>query len=145
MAVAIAVGRAAPRSAVCGATPPSRAFSHSDTKARKRARRLHTFQCPVKPCYLGRAAMHTEFLAGVVFAWVIAYIGIGVKFGVASFIHRREPEHLLFGLLSLALAIYSIGQVLVLTQTSEADARFATTIEVSGAILANALVVHFAL
>lgn len=89
--------------------------------------------------------MHTEFLAGVVFAWVIAYIGIGVKFGVASFIHRREHEHLLFGLHSLALAIYSVGQVLVLTQTSEADARFATTIEVSGAILANALVVHFAL
>src|SRR5215475_11479768 len=89
--------------------------------------------------------MHTEFLAGVVFAWVIAYIGIGVGFCTAFFIHRREPEHLLFGLHSLALAIYATGQTLVYTQASEADARFATTIEIGGAILANALVVHFAL
>jgi signal transduction histidine kinase len=89
--------------------------------------------------------MHTEFLAGVVFAWVIAYIGIGVSFCVAYFIHRREPEHLLFGLHSLALAIYSIGLTLIYTQGSEAEARFATMIAVSGAILGNALILHFAL
>jgi signal transduction histidine kinase len=89
--------------------------------------------------------MHTEFLAGVVFAWVIAYIGIGVGFCAAFLIHRREPEHLLFGLHALALALYATGQTLVYTQGNDADARFAITIEVAGAILANALVVHFAL
>jgi signal transduction histidine kinase len=89
--------------------------------------------------------MQTEFLAGVVFAWVIAYIGIGVSFCVAYFIHRREAEHLLFGLHSLALAIYSIGLTLLYTQGNEADARFAAIIAGAGAILACALIVHFAL
>ncbi|HEX9294943.1 MAG TPA: ATP-binding protein [Polyangiaceae bacterium] len=89
--------------------------------------------------------MHTQFLAGVVFAWVVAYIGIGVSFCVAYLIHRREPEHLLFGLHSLALAIYSIGLTLGYTQTSDADARFAVLIGAFGGILAAALLVHFAL
>src|SRR5258706_12599439 len=89
--------------------------------------------------------MHTQFLAGVVFAWVISYIGIGLSFCVAYLIHRREPEHLLFGLHSLALAIYSIGLTLAYTQTSESDAHFAVIIAVGGAVLAAALIVHFAL
>ena len=67
--------------------------------------------------------MHTEFLAGVVFAWVVAYIGIGLSFCIAYIIHRREPEHLLFGLHSLSLAIYSIGLTLAYTQASSSDAR----------------------
>jgi len=69
--------------------------------------------------------MHTEFLAGVVFAWVVAYIGIGLSFCIAYIIHRREPEHLLFGLHSLSLAIFSIGLTLAYTQASSSDARFA--------------------
>jgi signal transduction histidine kinase len=89
--------------------------------------------------------MHTEFLAGVVFAWVVAYIGIGLSFCIAYIIHRREPEHLLFGLHSLSLAIYSIGLTLAYTQTSSADARFAIAIALFGAILAAAFILHFSL
>jgi signal transduction histidine kinase len=89
--------------------------------------------------------MHTEFLAGVVFAWVVAYIGVGLSFCVAYIMHRREPEHLIFGLHSLSLAIYSIGLTLAYTQSSESDARFAVSISLFGAILAAAFVVHFAL
>jgi signal transduction histidine kinase len=89
--------------------------------------------------------MHTQFLAGVVFAWVISYIGIGLSFCITYLIHRREPEHLLFGLYSLALAIYSIGLTLGYTQRNAADARFAVLIASAGAILASALIVHFAL
>src|SRR6266849_5221574 len=89
--------------------------------------------------------LHTEFLAGVVFAWVISYIGIGLSFCIAYIIHRREPEHLLFGLHSLSLAIYSIGLTLAYTQTSDAEARFAITIGLFGAILAGAFILHFAL
>jgi len=89
--------------------------------------------------------MHTEFLAGVVFAWVVSYIGIGLSFCIAYIIHRREPEHLLFGLHSLSLAIYSIGLTLAYTQTSESDARFAVSIALFGGILAGAFVIHFAL
>src|SRR3954464_664326 len=84
----------------------------------------------------GRAAMHTQFLAGVVFAWVVSYIGIGLSFCIAYSIHKREPEHLLFGLHSLALAVYSTGLTLGYTYVSELDARFAVRIAVGGAILA---------
>jgi signal transduction histidine kinase len=89
--------------------------------------------------------MHTQFLAGVVFTFVISYIGIGLAFSIAYLIHRREPEHLLFGLHSLALAIYSIGLTLAYTQTSQSDARFSVLIALGGAILACPLIVHFAL
>jgi signal transduction histidine kinase len=89
--------------------------------------------------------MHTQFLAGVVFAWVISYIGIGLSFSIAYLIHRREPEHLLFGLHSLALAIYSIGLTLAYTQSDPSGARFAVLIALGGAILACPLIVHFAL
>jgi signal transduction histidine kinase len=89
--------------------------------------------------------MHTEFLAGVVFAWVVSYVGIGLSFCIAYVIHRREPEHLLFGLHSVSLAIFSIGLTLAYTQTSEADARFAVSVALFGAIFAAAFIVHFAL
>jgi signal transduction histidine kinase len=89
--------------------------------------------------------MYTQFLAGVVFAWVISYIGIGLSFCITYLIHRREPEHLLFGLYSLALAIYSIGLTLAYTQRSAEDASFAVLIACAGAILASPLIVHFAL
>src|SRR6266550_614898 len=89
--------------------------------------------------------MHTEFLAGVVFAWVVAYIGIGLSFCIAYIIHRREPEHLLFGLHSLSLAIFSIGLTLAYTQASSSDARFAIAIALFGAILAAAFILHFSL
>ncbi len=89
--------------------------------------------------------MHTEFLAGIVFAWVVSYIAVGLSFCIAYIIHRREPEHLLFGLHSLSLAIYSIGLTLAYTQTSDAEARFAITIGLFGAILAGAFILHFAL
>jgi signal transduction histidine kinase len=89
--------------------------------------------------------MHTLFLAGVVFAWVISYIGIGLSFSIAYLLHRREPEHLLFGLHSLSLAIYSIGLTLAYTQTNPSDAHVSVLIAVGGAILACPLIVHFAL
>jgi signal transduction histidine kinase len=89
--------------------------------------------------------MHTEFLAGVVFAWVVSYIAVGLSFCIAYIIHRREAEHLLFGLHALSLAIYSIGLTLAYTQTSAADARFAVTIALFGAILAGSFILHFAL
>jgi signal transduction histidine kinase len=89
--------------------------------------------------------MHTEFLAGVVFAWVVSYVGIGLSFCIAYVIHRREPEYLLFGLHSVSLAVFSTGLTLAYTLTSEEDARFAVSITLFGGILAAALIVHFAL
>jgi hypothetical protein len=89
--------------------------------------------------------VHTQFLAGVVFAWVIAYIGIGLSFCIAYLIHRREQEHLLFGLHSQALAIYSIGFTLAYTHRTPAEGRFAVIIVFGGGLLAAALMLHFSL
>src|SRR4051812_11373585 len=100
---------------------------------------------PAKREKRGRADVHTQFLAGVVFAWVVAYIGIGLSFCIAYLIHRREPEHLLFGLHSQALAIYSIGFTLAYTHRSPAEGRFAVIIVLTGGVLAAALMLHFAL
>jgi signal transduction histidine kinase len=89
--------------------------------------------------------MQTYFLAGVVFAWVITYIGIGLSFSIAYLIHRRETEQLVFGLHSLAFAIFSIGLTLAYIQKSEGEGRLAVLIAVGGFVLACPLLVHFAL
>jgi signal transduction histidine kinase len=89
--------------------------------------------------------MLTQFLAGVLFAWVLSYIGIGLSFCVTYLVHRREPDHLVFGLNSLAMAIHSVGIMLAYSRAGEADTRFALIMTMFGTILGSSLVVHFAL
>jgi signal transduction histidine kinase len=89
--------------------------------------------------------MLTQFLAGVLFAWVLSYIGIGLSFCITYLVHRREPEHLVFGLNSLAMAIHAVGLMLAYAHGGEADTRFAITMTLFGTILGSVLVVHFAL
>jgi signal transduction histidine kinase len=89
--------------------------------------------------------MLTQFLAGVLFAWVLSYIGIGLSFCVTYLVHRREPEHLVFGLNALAMAIHAVGLMLAYAHAGEADTRFAVMIVSFGTILGAALVMHFAL
>jgi signal transduction histidine kinase len=88
--------------------------------------------------------MLTQFLAGVLFAWVLSYIGIGLSFCITYLVHRREPEHLVFGLNSLAMAIHAVGLMLAYSDGGEADTRFAVTMTTFGTILGSSLVVHFA-
>ena len=89
--------------------------------------------------------MLTQFLAGVLFAWVLSYIGIGLSFCITYLVHRREPEHLLFGLNGLAMAVHSVGLMLANAHAGEAETRLAVTVTMFGTILGSALVVHFAL
>jgi signal transduction histidine kinase len=89
--------------------------------------------------------MLTQFFAGVLFAWVLSYIGIGLSFCVTYLVHRREPEHLVFGLNSLAMAIHSVGLMLAYAHAGETEAQFAVTMTMFGTILSSALIVHFAL
>jgi signal transduction histidine kinase len=89
--------------------------------------------------------MLTQFLAGVLFAWVLSYIGIGLSFCITYLVHRREPEHLVFGLSSLAMAIHSVGSMLAYSHAGEADTRFAVIMAMFGTILGSSLMVHFAL
>lgn len=88
--------------------------------------------------------MHTEFLAGVVLAWVVSYIGIGVAFCIAYLIHRKEPEDFLFGLHSLALALYSVGVAFSYGRATEAEAALSVAIATAGVVLATGFFVHFA-
>jgi signal transduction histidine kinase len=89
--------------------------------------------------------MLTQFLAGVLFAWVLSYIGIGLSFCITYLVHRREPEHLVFGLNSLAMAIHSVGLMLAYAHAGEADTLFAMTMTMFATILGSVLVLHFAL
>ena len=89
--------------------------------------------------------VHTHFLAGVVLAWVVSYVSIGVSFCIAYLIHRREREDFLFGLHSLALALYSVGLAASYRKAGPAAASMAVTIAVTGVLLATAFFVHFAL
>src|SRR5262249_32010305 len=56
-----------------------------------------------------------------------------------------EQEHLLFGLHSQALAIYSIGFTLAYTHRTLAEGRFAVIVVMTGAFLAASLMLHFSL
>ena len=89
--------------------------------------------------------MLTQFLAGVLFAWVLSYIGIGLSFCITYLVHRREPEHLVFGLSSLAMAIHAVGLMLAYAHAGEDDTRLAVRMTMFGTLLGSALVVHFAL
>jgi signal transduction histidine kinase len=89
--------------------------------------------------------MLTQFLAGVLFAWVLSYIGIGLSFCITYLVHRREPDHLVFGLNALAMAIHAVGLMLAYAHGNEADTRFAIMMTMFGTILGSVLVVHFAL
>jgi signal transduction histidine kinase len=89
--------------------------------------------------------MLTQFFAGVLFAWVLSYIGIGLSFCITYLVHRREPENLVFGLNSLAMAIHSVGLMLAYAHAGEAEAQYAVTMTMFGTILSSALVIHFAL
>jgi signal transduction histidine kinase len=89
--------------------------------------------------------MFTQFFAGVLFAWVLSYIGIGLAFCTTYLVHRREPEHLVFGLNSLGMAVHSVGLMLAYAHAGEADTRLAVTMALFGTILGASLVFHFAL
>ena len=50
--------------------------------------------------------VHPHFLAGVVFAWVLAYGGLAAFFAFAARVAlRREPYWSIFAMHSLALAV----------------------------------------
>lgn len=86
--------------------------------------------------------MQTQFLAGVIAAWAVAYVGIGVLFALAYRIRRQEPEYLVFAAASVALSIYTAGAA-VAYGCPEDCAAFSATIAALGAIAALPLLLHF--
>jgi signal transduction histidine kinase len=85
--------------------------------------------------------MTGETLAGIVTAWSVTHIALGLYFVLAYLLGRREREFLLFGLLCFALSIASAG--IALDYVSSDDV-LADKLVHTGVILAAVMNVHFA-
>lgn len=87
--------------------------------------------------------MTAPFLSGLFAAWTISQALFGLFFVLAFTRGRREPEYLLFGLVSFALAIATAGIASSYVATDGAAWLKAATLAHVGAILAPALNLHF--
>ncbi len=83
-------------------------------------------------------------MAGVVSAFVISYVGIGVSFCLQNLIDPREPTKVVFGAYSLALGVCA-AVVAVSLARGAGDAYWIWTIATGADLLAVALLFHFAL
>jgi signal transduction histidine kinase len=84
-------------------------------------------------------------MSGVVAAWAIAQVGLGLYFALAYLVGRREKEFFLFSLLCLCFAIASAGVSVDYGGSTATSTAFAELVTHAGLILACAVNVHFAL
>lgn len=89
--------------------------------------------------------MSHDFFAGTLAAWTIAYAVVGLFFISANLWARREREYLLFGLVMVALALMSGGMSLLYGGTGGVEGALGGRLAMTGALLASAFQLHFAL
>lgn len=85
------------------------------------------------------------FLGGVVAAWSMTQVGLGVYFTLAYFVGRREREFFLFSLLCFAFSVASMGIAIDYLSTDVATRAFADVMTHAALIFAAAFNVHFAM
>ena len=83
-------------------------------------------------------------MAGVVSAFVISYVGIGVSFCLQNLIDRQEPTKVVFGGHSLALGACAVA-IAVSRARGGGDSYWIWTVAIGAYVLAVALLLHFAL
>jgi signal transduction histidine kinase len=83
-------------------------------------------------------------LATLTAAWTAVYAYLCAYYSVLYARRRAEREYLAFGLLSGAMAIYSLGACLYLDATSLAQAAYAHELQLFGMLSASAFAVDFA-
>lgn len=88
-----------------------------------------------------RGAVQAQYLAGVLSALVISYVGIGVSFCLQNLIDRREPTKLVFGSHSLALGACAAA-VAVGRAHGRSDSYWIWTVATGADLLAVALLLH---
>jgi signal transduction histidine kinase len=87
--------------------------------------------------------MSASFFGGVLCAWTIAQLALGVFFVLAHTLGRREIEYLLFGLVCLALSVTTSGIALPYIFDSQQVKLAAARLSFDGALAAAALNLHF--
>jgi signal transduction histidine kinase len=85
------------------------------------------------------------FMCGLVGAWTIALVAMGMFFCLAFALGRREPEYLLFGLLTLTFAVASCGIALSYGASTLPMWRAAEIVANTGAIMCVPAHLHFVL
>ena len=86
--------------------------------------------------------MQAQYLAGVLSAFAVSYVGIGASFCLQNLIERDAPK-LTFGLHSVALGVCAIA--VAVYRASETDTYWIWTVAMGAELLAVALMLHFAL
>ncbi|MCC6900833.1 MAG: hypothetical protein IT377_17775 [Polyangiaceae bacterium] len=89
--------------------------------------------------------MTPQLLAGMLAAWAIAQVALGVFFGLAFALGRRERDYLIFGLLCFALALTTAGMVRLSLADSTESGLIASKWVLAGSILAPVFNLHYAL
>jgi signal transduction histidine kinase len=89
--------------------------------------------------------MTSQTLAGVVAAWSLTHIALGLYFLLAYLLGRREREFLLFSFTCFALSVMSAGNALDYLSDGARNNVDADKLVHAGAIMASALNVHFAM
>src|SRR5690348_11089013 len=85
------------------------------------------------------------FLAGIVSAWSMVQVGLGIYFMLAYLVGRREREFFLFSLLCFSFSVGSIGIAYDYVATTPQAHHTSDLIVYSGMILAPAFNAHFAM
>lgn len=90
--------------------------------------------------------MSPQFTTGVTFAWILASASLAAVFGVAYGTRRREPEHLVFALLSLCIAAHTWAVDVTLGESSTAFVwRLGAALGVISTVVGAACFLHYAL
>lgn len=89
--------------------------------------------------------MTNEVVAGVMLAWTFVLVLLGLYFVLASRFGLREPEHRVFGLLCLALALAAAGGAVMHLHSGEPIAVRGLQLSHAGAIAGATLNLHFVL
>lgn len=87
--------------------------------------------------------MGPVYLSGVLSAWCLAQLALGVFFAAASLVARRERDLLIYGAMCFALAFHSASSARAHVAPDVAGRLVAVTGVMQAAILAAAINVHF--
>jgi signal transduction histidine kinase len=87
--------------------------------------------------------MNLPFLFGVLSAWAVAQVGLGLFFVLAHVFSRREPEYLPFAMLCFVLAVTTTGLAWAHAIRIPEDWILPATLTHAGAIASGAVNLHF--